>query len=176
MTTTISLAKVLEIWHTLKRHDNEIMARRPDDTPRAAWRQQNPPPMPSSFRIYEGARTRTMYLKIDHAPAAIISSTGARARGLLSIRLDEPSAADILAGYAWPAPDDMTGNEFAAIRREIGLSPSQLAPLLDYSSVSIAGLEYDGTRKAPRRVARLMGAYRAGYRPADWPEMEKARP
>ena len=67
----------------------------------------------------------------------------------------------------------MTAHEFRAIRAGLGLTQEQLAPMLGYAPkrVTVAMLELDtsNARAIPPAIARLMRAYRDGYRPADWP-------
>ena len=65
----------------------------------------------------------------------------------------------------------MTPHEFKAIRRSLGLTQPQLAAVLGYASrngVAILETTLSG-RTVPPCVDRLMRAYEAGYRPADWP-------
>ena len=60
----------------------------------------------------------------------------------------------------------MTGPEFAAARRSLGLSQGQLAERMGYSSQpSVSRVEKIGPNP---QVARLMEAYLAGYRPQGW--------
>ena len=65
----------------------------------------------------------------------------------------------------------MTPSEFKAIRVGLGLTQAELAVLLGYAhrnGVSILESVASG-RLVPPTVERLMRAYEAGYRPADWP-------
>lgn len=68
----------------------------------------------------------------------------------------------------------MTNVEFSEIRRRIGLTQSQLATLLGYSSpLQISSFERaTNPRQVPTLLALLMKAYDDGYRPNDWPENE----
>lgn len=65
----------------------------------------------------------------------------------------------------------MTPTEFKTIRRELGLSQPELARVLGYASRGgVAILENAASgRRVPPCIERLMRAYAAGYRPADWP-------
>lgn len=68
----------------------------------------------------------------------------------------------------------MTPAEFKQARRELGLTQSQLARLLDSDESAIRKTESrpDASQhRAPApRMVRLMRAYLAGYRPDDWPD------
>ena len=68
----------------------------------------------------------------------------------------------------------MRPDEFRAIRRTMGLTQAQLADLLGYANAAtVAAFETNpaakSTRPIPPLLVRLMRAYEAGYRPADWP-------
>jgi transcriptional regulator with XRE-family HTH domain len=65
----------------------------------------------------------------------------------------------------------MTPAEFRAIRLRLGFTQAELAAFLDYGSpMRISEFERDtNPRPVPPLLARLMLAYDAGYRPADWP-------
>ena len=65
----------------------------------------------------------------------------------------------------------MTNHEFRAIRRSLGLSQTELAAFLGYSSgLRISEFERaTNPRPVPDMLARLMQAYADGYRPKDWP-------
>lgn len=66
----------------------------------------------------------------------------------------------------------MLAAEFRSIRASLGLSQSQLAKVLDYGHrTRIAAFEIESktARQIPPLLERLMRAYAAGYRPADWP-------
>jgi DNA-binding transcriptional regulator YiaG len=66
----------------------------------------------------------------------------------------------------------MTPTELQQARQSLGLTQSQLAPLLGYSNKTrISELER-GTREPGAAVVRLLQAYLDGYRPADWPGKE----
>ena len=71
----------------------------------------------------------------------------------------------------------MTPSEFKAIRAKLGVSKRELAALLGYANInSIAVLESPASGRAvPPLLERLMRAYEAGYRPADWPAVEGRR-
>ena len=63
----------------------------------------------------------------------------------------------------------MNPAELQQARQSLGLTQSQLAPLLGYSNKTrISELEV-GTRKPGAAVVLLLRAYLAGYRPDDWP-------
>lgn len=63
----------------------------------------------------------------------------------------------------------MTGEEFRQIRRALGLTQHQMAAILSYRShVRISEIER-GHLAIPDRVAMLMDAMRAGYRPDIFP-------
>lgn len=66
----------------------------------------------------------------------------------------------------------MTNVEFAGIRERLGLTQADLARVLDYASaMNVSAMEREATPRAiPKHIARLMRAYDAGYRPADWPK------
>jgi len=66
----------------------------------------------------------------------------------------------------------MTGAEFRAHRKALGLSGEQMARVMGYGWA--AGI-YHAEKRAlvPAQAARLMQAYVDGYRPADWPGGEK---
>lgn len=82
--------------------------------------------------------------------------------------------ADAIASSPPPArspANRMTSEEFAAIRKRLGLTQAQLAQVLDYAHpVSVSLMERDSNpRPIPSHIARLMRAYDAGYRSSDWP-------
>jgi DNA-binding transcriptional regulator YiaG len=63
----------------------------------------------------------------------------------------------------------MTPTDFRAARESLGLSQTDLAPLLGFgSSQGVSNIER-GVRNPGAAVALLMQAYLDGYRPADWP-------
>lgn len=68
----------------------------------------------------------------------------------------------------------MTPNELRMTRELLGLSRRQAADLLETTIFQIQKLERPLDRgsniPAPRRYARLLQAYAAGFRPDDWPE------
>jgi hypothetical protein len=67
----------------------------------------------------------------------------------------------------------VTPQQIEEARRMLGLSVSQLAQMLDTDAQSVRrwSLAPDAStrRPVPPRVARLVWAYLAGYRPPDWP-------
>jgi transcriptional regulator with XRE-family HTH domain len=65
----------------------------------------------------------------------------------------------------------MTGEEFREIRLRLRLSQSAIAEVLGYrSSLTVSGYERQLRRRGvPHRVALLMKAFDAGYRPDNWP-------
>jgi len=62
---------------------------------------------------------------------------------------------------------------FRAARRQLGLTQTQLARVLDTDPQSVRRIEMDPSRSTSRtpapRMIRLMQAYLDGYRPSDWP-------
>jgi hypothetical protein len=63
----------------------------------------------------------------------------------------------------------MTAAQFREIREALGLTPAELALILDYERVNdIHRFEREG-REIPRHVAMLMRGYWEGYRPKNWP-------
>lgn len=67
----------------------------------------------------------------------------------------------------------MTHDEIKEARRQLRLSVRQLAVLLETDEQSIRRMEIPPDRSTARkpapRMARLIRAYLAGYRPEDWP-------
>lgn len=67
---------------------------------------------------------------------------------------------------------DMTAEDFREARRTLGLTQPQLAAMLGVSVRQVKGMEAEKDA-LKRRIApwhaRLIAAYLAGYRPADWP-------
>lgn len=67
----------------------------------------------------------------------------------------------------------MTHAEIKQARHRLGLTTRQLAEMLDTDPQSVRRMELppdrSTSRPAPPRVARLVRAYLAGYRPDDWP-------
>jgi len=67
-----------------------------------------------------------------------------------------------------------TPEEFKQAQQALGLSDSQAAEMLGVSEQHIRRLktrpEANQHRAVNETVARLVNAYRDGYRPADWPE------
>jgi hypothetical protein len=156
-------------WQALKLHEEQIMTRRPADVPRGAWREENRPGFDTAFRAKRNGKPVSLALNIDAGPAVSIYSTGSAAKLVEVVKLD---ADDALAGIEWPAPNDMTNREFAAIRSRLGLTQAQLAIVLDYAAaINVSAMERVATPRAiPKHIARLMRAYDAGYRPSDWPK------
>ena len=63
----------------------------------------------------------------------------------------------------------MTPEDIRTTRSELGLTQAQMTILLGYGSVArISELE-NGSREPSVSVLRLLSAYKAGYRPEDWP-------
>lgn len=156
-------------WKALKLHDERIMQTRPAKWSRGDWRAQNRPAFDTAFRAKLNGKPVSLVLNIDAGPAVSVFSTGASAKQIKVINLDEDGA---LAGIEFPAPGDMTNREFAAIRERLGLTQADLAKVLDYASaMNVSAMERETTPRAiPKHIARLMNAYDAGYRPADWPK------
>jgi transcriptional regulator with XRE-family HTH domain len=65
----------------------------------------------------------------------------------------------------------MSNAEFKAIRNHLGLTQAQLAALLGYHGAMAVSVYERATnpRPVPDLLARLMIAYRDGYRPDNWP-------
>jgi len=65
----------------------------------------------------------------------------------------------------------MTNTEFKAIREQLGLTQAQLAAVLGYHGAMAVSVYERATnpRPVPALLARLMEAYRDGYRPDNWP-------
>lgn len=66
---------------------------------------------------------------------------------------------------------DMTPNQFRKIRESLGFTQQELADFLGYGrALRISEFEREtNPRAVPDLLARLMIAYRDGYRPKDWP-------
>jgi len=65
----------------------------------------------------------------------------------------------------------MTPTEFKEARQSLGLDQMQTAQMLGLSrKASVSDMER-GAKAITDQTARLMRAYIAGYRPADWPEV-----
>lgn len=74
----------------------------------------------------------------------------------------------------------MTPEQIKSAREQLGLSTSQLAAMLDTDKQTVHRMELPtsaSTHRAPaHRMVRLIEAYLAGYRPADWPlETDRTR-
>lgn len=74
---------------------------------------------------------------------------------------------------SWYLSLDMTGAQFKAAREELGLTQTELLPLLGYQRdpryrKHISEMER-GVKTIQPTHARLMKAYLSGYRPPDWP-------
>lgn len=67
---------------------------------------------------------------------------------------------------------DMTPNQFRKIRESLGFTQQELADFLGYGrALRISEFEREtNPRSVPDLLARLMIAYRDGYRPKDWPK------
>lgn len=161
--------QILAAWKAAKRHDDEIMARRPNGVPRSAWRHENAWGGQSTWRCKWNGKPATLVLNIDTSPAAHIVSASGQARILAKLDLTRPDALD---GIEWPGDNDMVNYEFAAIRARLGLTQTELAKVLDYKSyTNVSAMEAaSAPRKIPSHIARLMRAYDSGYRPNDWPK------
>lgn len=66
----------------------------------------------------------------------------------------------------------MTPAQFRRIRESLGFTQQELAEFLGYGrALRVSEFERDtNPRPVPEFLARLMVAYRDGYRPKDWPE------
>lgn len=67
----------------------------------------------------------------------------------------------------------MTPAQFKEARLSLGLSVKEFAVLLETDPLSIRRMEMEPDRSTARklapRMARLIDAYKNGYRPPDWP-------
>lgn len=67
----------------------------------------------------------------------------------------------------------MTPTELRDAREALQLTPAEMAVLTEVDVSSVYKWERDSSAKssrpAPARVARLIRAYLAGFRPGDWP-------
>lgn len=69
----------------------------------------------------------------------------------------------------------MTPDQMARARKRLGLSLESMATMLGYQGVQRRQMQYDletGRREIREPQRRLVQAYLAGYRPADWPTQE----
>lgn len=167
----LDIAKLIETYDALKAHDNAIMTKRPEKSPRAAWREQNPTPVSSSFRVIKGGKSFMARIIYDTAPWLWVYTLTSNPKVIDRIDLRADDAVAKLELYTLPAPNDMVNFEFATIRDKLGLTLTQLGSVLDLkfaANVSAYGRETNPT-KIPPHIARLMRAYESGYRPADWP-------
>lgn len=68
---------------------------------------------------------------------------------------------------------DLTPEQIKEARHKLGLSVKELAEMLETDPLSIRRMEMDQdkstARKPAPRMARLLHAYKKGYRPPDWP-------
>lgn len=165
----ISLDHLMSIYRELKAHDDKIMADRPSDHPRGDWRMKHPAPVQSSFRVYSGKKQFMGRINYDTAPFFEIWTLAAKPK--LVERVDLRSPGEALDAYSLPAANDMVNWEFAAIRKRLGLTQAQLAPVLDYElPTNVSAMERETNPRAiPSHIARLMRAYDTGFRPSDWP-------
>lgn len=70
----------------------------------------------------------------------------------------------------------MNPKDMARARERLGLTLEQMATMLGYSGVQRRQMQYDletGRREIREPQRRLMQAYIAGYRPADWPTTDE---
>jgi DNA-binding transcriptional regulator YiaG len=69
----------------------------------------------------------------------------------------------------------MTPAELKSARHALGLSVRQMAQMLDTDEQTVRRMEMEPDRSTARpvaaRMARLIAAYVAGYRPSDWPQI-----
>lgn len=63
----------------------------------------------------------------------------------------------------------MTPAEIKQARRNLGLTQSQIAPLLGYGAQTRVSEIETGQQTPSASVVRLLRAYLDGYRPDDWP-------
>jgi len=171
----LTVEHLLSIYRELKAHEDRIMSLRPNGHPKADWRMKHPAPVASSFRIYEDGKERSGRVIHDTLPFFEVWTFSEKPKLIERIDLKDPSAEAAMSNYRLPAPGDMTSLEFRTIRKNrLGLTQQQLATVLDYANpLNISAMEREtNPRKIPTHVARLMRAYEAGYRPADWPVAE----
>lgn len=154
-------------WKALKLHEEAIMTKKPEGWPRGDWHEANRPTFDTAFRAFRDGRPVSLVLDIDAGPACRVVDAKSNRVTTVSLAADEA-----LSIFTWPPPNDMTNIEFAAVRKRLGLTQSQLAVVLDYTNpVNVSAMERQSTPRAiPSHVARLMRAYDAGYRPCDWPK------
>ena len=71
----------------------------------------------------------------------------------------------------------MTPTEIRAARLALGLTPAEIAKLLDVGTQTVTRMESTPDRSKHRepavRMVRLIRAYLDGHRPADWPTKEE---
>jgi DNA-binding XRE family transcriptional regulator len=69
---------------------------------------------------------------------------------------------------------DWSPQHIKEVRQTLGLTQAQLGKLLDTDGQTVRRMEMEPDastfRKPAPRMVRLMQAYKAGYRPDDWPE------
>ena len=63
----------------------------------------------------------------------------------------------------------MTPETFKEVREALGLTQAEVADLLGYGHPSRISEIENGRRKPGDTVLLLLKAYRAGYRPENWP-------
>ena len=67
----------------------------------------------------------------------------------------------------------MDHEQFKQARHELGLSVAEMAAMLGVSELQVRRMELSPDKSSHRPVngpkARLVAAFRAGYRPKDWP-------
>jgi len=67
----------------------------------------------------------------------------------------------------------MTPVQIKKARRDLGLTVDQMGAMLDTDAQTVRRMGYDANKSTSRtpavRMVRLIEAYLAGYRPADWP-------
>lgn len=80
-----------------------------------------------------------------------------------------PAALAPEGGFLFCTP--MTPAQFRRIRENLGFTQQELADFLGYGrALRISEFEREtNPRPVPELLARLMIAYRDGYRPKDWP-------
>lgn len=69
----------------------------------------------------------------------------------------------------------MTPSQLANARQKLGLTLEQMATMLGYKGVHRRQMQHDletGRREIREPQRRLVEAYLAGYRPADWPHTD----
>lgn len=131
--TDFSLKALLSIYAAIKAHDNEIMARRPSDTSRVAWRMENPHNISHEWSLkHLNGRRFGATLNSDTKPILQIWSDTANPTIIDNIDLSADDAEARLSEYSID-----TSRWFKSSRNAMGLSHSQLGTILDTDARTI---------------------------------------